>query len=189
MKKLHTLLFITMICSLASFAQSADDMKAWQAYMTPGDIHKMLSKGAGTWNDENKMWMAPGQPPMESKSVSVCKPILGGRYIQTTSKGKFQGMDFEGISTTGYDNAKKVFFNTWVDNMGTGIMTSEGTWDPATKSVTFKGKMVDPMSGKDVDFREVYTVVDENTHKLEMYNAGKDGSEFKSMEMISRRAK
>lgn len=27
-------------------------------------------------------------------------------------------MPFEGISTLGYDNAKKTFFSTWIDNMG-----------------------------------------------------------------------
>jgi hypothetical protein len=35
-------------------------------------------------------------------------------------------MPFEGISTLGYDNAKKTFFSTWIDNMGTGMMVMEG---------------------------------------------------------------
>ena len=33
---------------------------------------------------------------------------MGGRYQQSTFKGDFGGMPFEGTSTTGYDNAKKV---------------------------------------------------------------------------------
>jgi Protein of unknown function (DUF1579) len=45
--------------------------------------------------------------------------ILGGRYQQSTTKGSFNNMPFEGISLLGYDNAKKVFMNSWVDNMGT----------------------------------------------------------------------
>ena len=32
---------------------------------------------------------------------------------------------------------KKKFVGSWVDNMGTGIMFSEGTYDPATKTFTY----------------------------------------------------
>ncbi len=44
---------------------------------------------------------------------------------------------FEGMSLMGYDNAKKVFMSSWVDNMGSGIMQMEGTWDPNTKTINF----------------------------------------------------
>jgi hypothetical protein len=40
----------------------------------------------------------------------------------------------------GYDNAKKKFVSTWIDNMGTGMMTAEGEWNPSKKSIEFKGK-------------------------------------------------
>ena len=64
--------------------------------------------------------------------------------------GNMTGMPFEGMSLMGYDNAKKIFTNTWVDNFGTGTITMEGTWDDKTKSITLKGKGIDPMSGKPV---------------------------------------
>ncbi len=34
--------------------------------------------------------------------------------------------------------------------MGTGIMYMVGEWDEATKTVNFKGKQTDPMTGEDI---------------------------------------
>ncbi len=91
-------------------------------------------------------------------------------------------MPFEGISTLGYDNAKKVFMNTWVDNMGTGIMQMQGTWDAATKTINLAGTSVDPTTGKDMNVRETFTVVDNNTQMMNMYMT-QNGKEYKSMEI------
>ena len=93
-------------------------------------------------------------------------------------------MPFEGTSTTGYDNAKKVFFTTWMDNMSTGVMNMEGTWDEATKTINFKGKMLCPANGVETEMREVFKIVDDNTQVMEMYGPDmKTGKEFKSMEI------
>jgi hypothetical protein len=82
----------------------------------------------------------------------------------------------------GYDNLKKVFQSSWVDNMSTGIMYMEGKWDDATRSVVFTGKCTNPASGKEMNVREVYKIVDDNTHVMEMYQM-ENGTEYKSMEM------
>ena len=177
-----------LICMLAFVpAFSQDDMqaagqKAWMDYMTPGSAHKMLAKSDGEWNEEMTMWMQPGAEPVKSKATAVNKMILGGRYQQTTHKGDVMGMPFEGMGLTGFDNIKKMYVSTWVDNMGTGMMYSEGKWDEATKSVEFKGTVVDPMSGKELKVRQVMKIVDDNTETMEMYTTV-DGKEFKTMEI------
>lgn len=151
---------------------------------TPGQQHAMLAKGDGKWTADMTMWMSPDAAPMTAKSNAVNKMILGGRYQQTTFKGDFMGMPFEGTSTTGYDNAKKMFFTTWVDNMSTGLMNMEGTWDDASKSINFKGKMICPANGKECEMREVYKIVDDNTHVMEMYGPDmKTGKAYKNMEI------
>ncbi len=187
MKKIF---LISAVCFLASGlqktqAQPTQDemMKAWQAYMTPGDAHKMIAKSDGQWKAEVTVWMAPGAPPEKSTATATNKMILGGRYQQSTHKGMFNGMPFEGISTFGYDNAKKVYVSSWIDNMGTGMMNMEGTWDDATKTVNMKGKSVDPGTGKDIDVREAFKIINDNTQLLEMYMTGADGAEFKTMEI------
>ena len=163
---------------------SATAMRTMMEAGTPGQQHAMLAKGDGKWTAEMTMWMSPDAAPMVAKSDAVNKMVFGGRYQQTTFKGDFMGMPFEGASTTGYDNAKKMFFTTWMDNMSTGLMNMEGTWDDASKSISFKGKMLCPANGKECEMREVYKIVDDNTHIMEMYGPDmKTGKEYKSMEI------
>lgn len=170
---------------------SATATKAWMDYATPGDMHKMLAKSDGTWTGENTMWMENGKKPTTSTSEANNKMIFDGRYQLSEHKGNFMGMPFEGMSITGYDNAKKKFVSTWIDNMGTGIMSMEGDWNPSTKSIEFKGKMTDPTRpGKDCEVREIYTFVDDNTQKMEMFGPdAKTGKEFKTMEIKFTRKK
>ncbi len=178
-------LLITISCNTI-MAQSEADMKAWQDYMTPGEIHKMLASSDGTWNEEITMWMDPSQPPSKSTATAENKMILGGRYQQSTHTGSFNGMPFEGFSLIGYDNAKKVFVSTWADNMGTGLMNMEGKWDPATKTIHFTGTTIEPTTGKEMNVKEAFTVIDNNTQKMEMYMVN-NGQEVKTMEIMFKR--
>lgn len=170
---------------------SATATKAWMDYATPGEMQKMLAKSDGNWVGETKMWMENGSQPMMSKSEATNKMVFDGRYQMSTHKGDMMGMPFEGISIVGYDNSKKKFVSSWIDNMGTGIMNMEGIWNASTKSIEFKGKMTDPSRpGKDCNVREIYTFVDDNTQKMEMYGPNaKTGKEFKTMEINYTRKK
>lgn len=168
---------------------SAQMMKAWQAYMTPGDMHKMMATWDGTWAGDLTYWEKPGGPPTKSTATSVNKMILGGRYQETVNTGNMMGMPYEGHGLLAYDNAKKIFENVWEDNMGTGIMKMSGPWDAASKSATLTGKEMDPMSGTEKDMKEIFTVVDDNTQTLAMFGPGPDGKEFKMMEIKYTRKK
>ncbi|QPH38416.1 DUF1579 domain-containing protein [Pedobacter endophyticus] len=159
---------------------SAATMKAWEVYMTPSEAHKMLAKSDGTWDEEISMWMNPDGPPTVSKSVAVNKMILGGRYQQSTHTGNFDGMPFEGISTVAFDNARKVYISTWIDNMGTGMMILEGTYNEASKTLTQTGKMYDPSVGKEIDVKEITKFIDEDNQLMEMFHT-KNGKDVKTM--------
>jgi len=165
-------------------AEQKEAQQKWMAYMTPGNYHEKLAKSVGDWDCKVQMWMAPNSEPITSKGTAKAEMLLGGRYLQMKFNSTFMGMSFEGISTDGYDNAKKVFFNTWVDNMGTGIMYAEGTYDNGTKTTNYTGKMCDPMSGKDVPYRETVQAIDDTHLTMEMFYPNPvDGKEFKSMHM------
>ena len=71
--------------------------------------------------------------------------------------------------------------------MGTGIMHLKGEWNDPKKVMTLNGFMTDPMTGKDSKVKETFTVVDDNTHVMEMYMEGPDGKEFKTMEIVYKR--
>ena len=131
--------------------------------------------------------MDPSQPMAEAKSTSVITSLMDGRYIQEESTGEMMGMPFHGLGVTGYDNVTKKFVSTWMDNMGTGIMMSEGTADAAGKVITFTGSMADPMTGKLKKYRMVTTVADDDHHVFEMYIKDPAGKEYKSMEITYER--
>lgn len=163
---------------------SADEkamMEAWMKAMTPGDNHKHLDAMAGSWDTKLTFWMAPDAPPTTSTGVSENRWILGNRVLEQRFKGTYMDQPFEGIGHTGYDNVKKQYWGTWIDNMGTGIMTSTGTSADGGKTWTFKGTYADPMTGKDTSMEEKITVIDKDHHKFEMWGPAPDGKIYKSM--------
>ncbi|RZJ53224.1 MAG: DUF1579 domain-containing protein [Flavobacterium sp.] len=165
---------------------SAAEMKAWADYATPGNPHKMLAEESGTWNCEMTFWMEPDGKPEKATSTAEIKMILGGRYQESNYKGTMMGQPFEGKATVAYNNASKEYITTFIDNMGTGMMIANGKYDEATKKVEYKGEVVSPLDGKKSPYREVYTIVDATTRKMEMFDV-KNGKEFKSMEIVMKR--
>lgn len=162
---------------------SATMMNAMMAYGTTGPMHAMLASWNGTWNGETTMWDYEGATPNTSTGTAVNTMIFDGRYQSSKHTGNMMGMPFEGHSIMGYDNAQKKFVASWIDTWSTGIMTSSGNWDEATKTLTLTGTMPDLVRpGKECTFREVFTVVDDNTHTMEMWSPDpKTGKEFKMM--------
>ena len=165
---------------------SAAQMKAWQAYATPGAPHKLMTDEVGTWNCDMTFWYEPNGKPEKSTSVANIKMILGGRYQEANYQGKIMGAPFEGKSTLAYNNASKEYTSTFIDNMGTGMMVAIGKYDEKTKSMELKGDMVNPVNGKKTPYREIYTIVDATTRKMEMFDV-KNGAEYKSMEIIMKK--
>ncbi len=168
---------------------SATVAKAWADYATPSKAHEMLAKDTGTWDAEMTFWMPESPEPQKATSVATYKMILDGKYQEGVFKGDMWGMAFEGRGTTAYDNASKEFIATWIDNMGTGMMVSRGQYDEASKTLTFNGAMVDPVTGKEKKVKEVITYIDDNTQKMEMFDIDANGKEFKNMEINSKRRK
>ncbi len=171
-----------MIFSVSSFGQdsTSDANQAYMEYMTPGPMHQMLANEVGNWDTKSTLWMKPGDDPVVSEGTTKVEMILGGRYQKSTTTSEMMGMPFEGISLTAFDNAAKEFINTWIDNMGTGIMISKGKYDEAAKKVVFKGTYFDPMTKNDEPFMETYQAVDNDHHTFEMFTYP-GGQEFKSM--------
>ena len=195
----HTFWIATLLLGMASLTVThyataqGDDMaamqKAWEDFMTPGEMHKFLAKLNGSWDAEVLTYMDPSAPPTKSTAMQVNETIMGGLYQLTTFTGNMMGMPFEGRGTMGFDNSKKIFVATWIDNLGSGIIYMTGTWDEKAKTLHFKGTQTDPMTGKDSPIREELKVVNDNTHVMTMYGQGMDGKEAKFMEATFKRKK
>jgi len=167
---------------------SAAMMKAWMDFAKPGAMHQWMAKLNGKWEADVTSYSNPAQPE-KSKAIAVYSIALNGLYQEGKMTGKMMGMPFEGRSITGYDNSKKQFVSTWIDNMGSGIVFMKGTYDEPSKTLTLKGVQTDPTTGKDADIREVMKITDDNNYTLEMYGTGMDGKEMKFMEAVYKRKK
>jgi len=176
----------------------AEMMKQMMELAKLNENHKLLTECDGTWSYTVKMWMNgdSSAKPQESKGTAVRKSIMEGRYVEmdVTGKmempgadGKAKSMTFKGHGMEGYDNVKKKFVGTWMDNMGTGIMMSEGDYDPATKSFTYTSEM-EPMPGMKTKVREVLKVTDKDHMTFEWYE-DRGGQEAKTMEINYTRKK
>ena len=169
-------------------ALSQDTDQKWTEYMTPSAMQQMMAGWDGEWEEEITMWAGPDAPSQEMKASCENKMILDGRYQQAKHEGSFMGMPFNGISITGYDNLRKVFVSSWIDNFGTGMIYMEGTWDDAAKAMTLTGKMTDPSTGGQTEIRQVLTILDKNNQVLDQYTV-ENGTPYKSMEIKLSRKK
>jgi hypothetical protein len=156
----------------------------------PGESHKLLVNHVGTWTYKVKWWMSPEAPPSESTGTTVSRQVMGGRYVITDHTGKMQtpgpdgkvmNMEFKGMAIEGYDNVKKKFVSSWIDNMGTGIMNSEGTYDAGTKSFTYTADY-EPMPGMKTRMRQVIKIADKDHHSMDFFE-DRGGKEVKTMEI------
>jgi hypothetical protein len=172
-------------------------MKQMMEMSKLNENHKLLADMNGSWNYAIKMWMNPdpNAKPQESKGTATRKSVMNGRYVamDVTGKmqmpgpdGKMKDMQFKGMSVEGYDNVKKKFVSSWIDNMGTGIQFSEGTYDPATKTLTFASE-IEMMPGMKMPVREALKLTDKDHMLLEWYET-RGGQEKKTMEIAYTRA-
>jgi len=175
---------------------SAEDMQKMMELSRLNENHKLLGELDGTWGYTVRMWMDPSAPPQESKGTAVCKPIMDGRYYVTNVSGqmempgpdgKMKEMTFKGMGLDGYDNVQKKFVSSWVDNMGTGIMISTGTYDPASKTFTYHSEM-EMMPGMTTRVRATNRLVDKDHRTFEWYE-DRGGKEVKTMEINYTRKK
>lgn len=172
-------------------------MKQMMEMAKLNENHKLLADLDGNWTYTIKFWMNPdpNAKPEESKGTAVRKSIMNGRFstLDVTGKmnmpgpdGKKKEMTFVGHGIDGYDNAKQKFVGSWIDNMGTGIMFAQGTYDPATKTFTYNSEY-EAVPGMKTPIREVIKLTDNNHHTLEWYE-NRGGQEVKTMEITYTRA-
>ena len=169
-------------------------MEAYTKAATPGKEHAQLMKAVGTWDGKLKHWMKPDAPAQESTCVTKMTSLFDGRYLSCQTEGdmgpEMGGMKFLGHGLYGYDNVAKEYQSTWIDNMGTGIMTGTGELSSDGKTMTWTMNCHCPITGKEMTLREVDRVIDDNHTVLEMYGPDlESGKEFKMMEIsYTRRA-
>ncbi len=169
--------------------EAAAEMEAWMKAATPGEHHHRLNYFVGSWNVTVKSYMGgPDVEPTTSSGSSTAEWIMDGRYIKDSFKGDFMGMPFQGMGITGYDNVQGHYIGLWIDNMGTGFMTSKGMWDESKKTFTFKAEYPNPMeAGKMKKMKETIKIVSDSEYVFTMYDVS-EGEARLEMEITYKRS-
>lgn len=163
------------------------EMAAMMQAMQPGEGHRRLDPMIGDFEGYVRFWMAPGQPPMESRGKVTRRWAMDGRFIFENVEAESMGMPFKGFGILGYNTFDKKYESVWVENMSTVITFGTGTYDPATKKMTFTGDMLDPMSGKRVTQTTVVDLSSKDRHVMEGHCPGPDGKPFRNFEGVFER--
>jgi hypothetical protein len=158
------------------------EMEAYMKAGTPGSQHKKLASTVGTYEIKMKSWQAPGQPPMEETGTATRQMMLDGRVLVEQLSSKMMGNPYNGQAMSGYNNVTGKYWSTWTDSMSTGLVVTEGSCD--SKSIcTYSGSWHDPVTKKLIKSRMTSSWPRPNVEVFEMYGPGKDGKEFKMMEI------
>jgi Protein of unknown function (DUF1579) len=152
----------------------------------PGPEHEILKKDVGVWDATVESTMEPGGKPNVSKGVETNTLLGDGLWLIQDFKGEVQSAPFQGHGVTGYDPSKKKYVGTWVDSMSTGLSTSEGTYDPKTKTMTTRFEGPGP-DGTIMKMRTTSEWKDANNRVFTMYSPAGQGGEFAMMKITYKR--
>lgn len=163
---------------LPSFAQTKEERIALSK---TNENHQLLASISGNWTFIGKHF-PPNTQPIEFKGTAERKAIMGGRYFTFETIGKKLKMPwsdkeetYRDMAIEGYDNLKKKFFSAMVENhWTTGIHTTEGTYDAATKTFRYEGEI--GKDGTKMKFFNLVKLLDADHYVFEAYGhiGGKD---------------
>ncbi len=172
-------------------------MEDWVATMTPGPQHEYLQTFVGTWDTTHRTWWGgPGTPATETHGTAEISSVLDGRYTQQSLTSTFEmpdatgGMNavpYSGLGFTGYDNVRNLYIGTWMDNLGTQILTMKGSASPDGKTITMYGEMDEKMInvyGRTVKY--VINIESADRHTFVIYDLHA-GDDYKVMEIVYQR--
>lgn len=158
------------------------EMEAYQKAGTPGAPHAALAATAGKYSIKVRSWAAPDAPPMDETGTATRTMTLDGRVLVEEISSKMMGTPYTGYGMSGYDNVSEQYWSTWNDSMSTGVMVSHGTCD-AKQNCSFSGTWNDPIKKGPVKARMTCRWTSPTTEVFELHGPGKDGKEFKMMEI------
>ena len=155
----------------------------------PGPEHAILKQDVGVWDATVESTMEPGGTPEISKGVETNVLLGEGLWLIQDYRGEFLGMPFLGHTISGYDPFKQKYVGSWVDTMSPGVWATEGTYDPATQTMTTWMEGPCP-TGQIMKMRSTCVRKDAHTRVFSMYSPAEMGEPFVMMKITyTRRAK
>jgi len=176
----NTVLALTVLLMTTSTKSQNPD--PWAVYMTPSEVHTLLSEYTGSFIMEITMSMGVGKEPSIVTVNSEHTMLLGDRFLEMKQKGSMMGMDYQSIMTLGFNNTDKKMNLTTITNMGTGTLSLFGAWDPKMKTAKLYGTLTNPVSKSTINVKQIVTFVDKDTILIESFDQEGDKPEKKTVQ-------
>ena len=161
---------------------NAQNQDPWTEYMTPSNIHTLISQYSGDFKMEISMSMGENKEPSVISVNSKHIMLLGGRFLEMKQEGNMMGMDYESLLTLGFNNIDKKMALTTITNMGTGTLSLFGDFDEKTKSANLIGQLTNPVTKNSITVKQVITFIDSDTILIESFDKEGDSPEKKTVQ-------
>jgi hypothetical protein len=194
MKRLIISIIFSALITTLTFAQILKDSLAndddfynkMLEFSRPGKYHQLLADLVGSWTFTGAFFSENPNPDSNKEvfkftGTLVRKPFANGRFFiaEGTGHGKLQmpiqdgkmkEVNEKSIETMGYDNVKKKFIRTYINNhIGSDISYSEGNYDSTANTITFysEGELIPGMKLKT---QELFIILNKDHYRIEDYN-------------------
>ncbi|WP_166828008.1 DUF1579 domain-containing protein [Thalassoroseus pseudoceratinae] len=159
----------------------AEMEKLFEEYATPGTEHKQFRRMVGDWKTKTTSYYPNPEKPTVTEGSAKFRMILGGRFLQQRFQGEYEGKPYTGIGISGYDKATKKYVGSWMDTMGTGIMSTTGKYNEETHQMVESGTSHSPLG--QIEFRMVTDYQSDDAFTFTMFMTVPGMPEMKSMEI------
>ena len=146
---------IVLVLTLLStpVAQSEDDVIAkYVASNRVVEEHAILDRMVGDWSAVQRLFAAPGEPPLEAPASARGESRFGGRFVFLSIEAQSMGKDVEVLTIFGYDVHHQRYTAVAIGENGTSMYTSSGAYDVDTRTLDLRGEMDDAIGKRPVRY-------------------------------------
>jgi Protein of unknown function (DUF1579) len=149
---------------------------------------KPFRKVRGRREHAIKWWPSAKAKPTACTGNGDAEWIHENRVISQEIKGTWLGAPFQATVIFGYDNTLGRYTCTWLDTLTNRMLFFTGKPQKNSKTITLTAQTGDALSREPVELRCVMHLPDRNgVLKTEFYRSDTGGTEYKFMEVVSRR--
>lgn len=197
------LLPILLLLSLAAAAQEPaankkpatvpaqnEKMQQLLDFSRPGSSHALLGTLVGTWTFQDVArpfvkGTLRRTPMYEGRFYNV--EITGGKLPIPVADGKMKEANYQGLQLEGYDNVRKQFVTTAINNhIGSDMEMQMGTYDAAKRAFTYEWE-AELTPGTKTENKRVLRFIDA-MHYAEDYYESQNGTDVKVRELMYTKA-
>jgi len=183
----HAVLLVPAAILLAGAAPGATPApKAAAAAADPGAA--VLRSFAGVWNATMQIASPDDSPPLVLNGIEVNTLGEGGAWVTSDFRSQVEDRPFQGHAILAFNPGSGRFRRVWADATSPVFWLSEGTWDPATRTLTLWVETVNS-SGMPVRWHEETVFKDDDTRTFTMYVPGSRPTDAAAISIIYRRRK